>query len=91
MSLLGFQRRRRLLAAKQKEQEERQQEQEQQQEEENEQQEQQEQQEETAIDKADIEDMDIEQVRSQLDNLGVTYPHNTGLPKLKERLADAIS
>lgn len=39
----------------------------------------------------DIENMDIDQVRAELDKLGVKYAHNTGEAKLKERLTNAIN
>lgn len=46
--------------------------------------------EEITIGDKEVDDMDIDQVRGHLDDLGVKYPKNTGLAKLKERLKDAI-
>ena len=38
-----------------------------------------------------FENMDIEDVKKQLDDLGVKYAHNTGEAKLREKLKDAIN
>lgn len=37
-----------------------------------------------------VEELDIEQVRAELDKRNIEYVHNTGIKKLKERLKEAL-
>jgi IMP dehydrogenase/GMP reductase len=46
---------------------------------------------ETAADTLDIDSMEKEELLERLKGLGINKPVNTGLPKLKEALRDAIN